>query len=166
LKPPLKIAVAGLGTVGAGVLKLIETNGALIESRCGRRLQVTAVSARDRSRDRGASVAGCRWFDDAVAMAREADAEAVVELIGGYGIAKQLVMEAIEAGKHVVTLLDAPPGMVVKGDTAKSVRSQKEGDEKQKEEALDEARKPEVCDEIRSNHEEIESEPEPVVVFL
>jgi phosphatidylinositol glycan class U len=56
--------------------------------------------------------------------------------------------------------------MVVKGDTVKSENSPKEGDEGQKEEALDKARKPEVSDEIRNTHSEIESEPEPVVVFL
>jgi homoserine dehydrogenase len=104
LKPPLKIAIAGLGTVGAGVLKLIDANADLIERRCGRRLVATAVSARDRGRDRGVSLGDCRWFDDPVAMAREADAEVVIELIGGSdGPAKAVIEAAIAAGRHVVT---------------------------------------------------------------
>ncbi len=104
MNPPLKIAIAGLGTVGAGVLKLLQRNGPLIAARCGRELVVTAVSARTRGRDRGASLDGIAWFGDAVDMARSAECEVVVELIGGAdGVAKQVFEAAIAAGRHVVT---------------------------------------------------------------
>ena len=70
----LKVAIAGLGTVGAGLLKLLQDNHELLAARCGRPVEVTAVSARDRRRDRGVSIDGFAWYDDPVLMAREADA--------------------------------------------------------------------------------------------
>ncbi|NQU55843.1 MAG: homoserine dehydrogenase [Rhodospirillales bacterium] len=101
---PLKIAVAGLGTVGAGVLKLLAENDDLMERRCGRRIQVTAVSARDRNMDRGVSLDGFEFYQDAAKMARDADADVIVELIGGAdGIAKDTALAAIGASRHVVT---------------------------------------------------------------
>ena len=80
---PLKVAIAGLGTVGAGTLKVLRANGESIAARCGRAIQVTAVSARAKSKNRGVSLESARWFDDPVKMAEEADADVVVELIGG-----------------------------------------------------------------------------------
>jgi homoserine dehydrogenase len=104
LSAPLDIAVAGLGTVGVGTLKLLREHAALIEQRCGRAIRVTAVAARDRGRERGIDTAGLQWFDDAVAMARQAPAEVVVELIGGAeGVAKEVCLAAIATGRHVVT---------------------------------------------------------------
>lgn len=101
---PLKVAVAGLGTVGAGVLKLLRQNAAHLAARCGREIVVTAVSARDRNRDRGVDLTGIEWFDDAAAMASRADAGVVVELIGGSdGVAHDLVKESFRVGRHVVT---------------------------------------------------------------
>jgi homoserine dehydrogenase len=101
---PLSVALAGLGTVGAGVLTLLRANADIIAARAGRPIAVTAVSARDRSRDRGVSLAGLRWYDDPVALAAEPSADVVVELIGGSeGPARALVQAAIEAGKPVVT---------------------------------------------------------------
>ncbi|MBI3452109.1 MAG: homoserine dehydrogenase [Rhodospirillales bacterium] len=101
---PLKIAIAGLGTIGAGVLKLLAANGERIARRCGRALVVTAVSARTRGRDRGIGLGSAAWHDDPAAMAAAADAEVVVELIGGAdGVAKQVCEAAIAAGRHVVT---------------------------------------------------------------
>lgn len=101
---PLKIAVAGLGTVGAGTLKLLGEQAELLALRSGRALQVTAVSARNRNLDRGVDISGFQWFDDAVGMARSADADVVVELIGGSdGAAKAVCEAAFEAGRHVVT---------------------------------------------------------------
>jgi len=101
---PMKIAVAGLGTVGAGTLKLLSEQAELLGLRAGKALQVTAVSARNRNLDRGVDISGYRWFDDAVAMAREADADVVVELIGGSdGAAKAVCEAAFTAGRHVVT---------------------------------------------------------------
>jgi len=96
--------VAGLGTVGAGTLRLLQDNAAAIAARAGRPLQVTAVCARDRSRDRGVDLSGLAWFDDPVALARDAEADVVVELIGGSeGAAKLMVETALRAGRHVVT---------------------------------------------------------------
>jgi homoserine dehydrogenase len=100
----LKIAIAGLGTVGAGVIKVLNDNAEIISKRCGRPVEVVAVSARDRNRDRGVSLAGFRWFDNPVDMALDDDIDVIVELIGGSdGIAKALCEKAIENGKHVVT---------------------------------------------------------------
>lgn len=104
MSDPLKIAVAGLGTVGAGIVKLLGTHADLLQRRCGRTIQVTAVSARQRNKDRGVSLDGLAFFDDAAKMAREADADVIVELIGGSdGIARQTVEAAIGASRHVVT---------------------------------------------------------------
>ena len=104
MSKPLKIAVAGLGTVGAGLLKLLAENGPLLEKRCGRALVVTAVSARDRKKDRGVSLQDVAWFDDPVELAAKADAGVIVELIGGSdGPAKKMIETAIGAGRHVVT---------------------------------------------------------------
>ncbi len=101
---PLDIAVAGLGTVGAGVIKLIEANGALIARRGGRPLRVVAVAARERKKDRGVDLSKVEWYDDASRMAAEAKCDVVVELIGGAdGIAHATVEAALKAGKHVVT---------------------------------------------------------------
>lgn len=96
--------MAGLGTVGAGTLRLLEQNGAAIAARAGRAVQVTAVSARDRGRDRGVDLSGLQWFDDPVALARDAEADVVVELIGGSeDPAKLLVETALQSGRHVIT---------------------------------------------------------------
>ncbi|UKJ72843.1 homoserine dehydrogenase [Azospirillum brasilense] len=101
---PLKIAVAGLGTVGAGVLKLLERQADLIEQRCGRRIEVVAVSARSRGKDRGVDLSTAEWYDDPVALAAHPGVDVVVELIGGSeGPAKETVELALERGRHVVT---------------------------------------------------------------
>jgi len=101
---PLSIALAGLGTVGTGVLQVLRENADIIAARAGRPLAVTAVSARDRSRDRGVSLAGLRWYDDPVALASDPQVDVVVELIGGIGEpAKTLVEAALRMGKPVVT---------------------------------------------------------------
>ena len=101
---PLSVAIAGLGTVGGGVLKLLRENADIVTARAGRPIAVTAVSARDRTRDRGVSLAGLRWYDDPVALAADPAADVVVELIGGSdGPARALVQAALAAGKPVVT---------------------------------------------------------------
>jgi homoserine dehydrogenase len=101
---PLTLGVAGLGTVGAGVLKLLGDNAALVAARAGRPVAVVAVSARERGRDRGVNTAGLRWYDDPVALAGDAGVDVVVECIGGSeGPAKALVEAALKAGKPVVT---------------------------------------------------------------
>jgi homoserine dehydrogenase len=102
--PPLKLGVAGLGTVGVGVLQVLEQQGELLAQRCGRRLVVTAVSARSRNRDRGIDLSAVRWYEDAVALAGDPEIDVVVELIGGSdGIAKAVCETALSGGKHVVT---------------------------------------------------------------
>jgi homoserine dehydrogenase len=98
---PFRIAIAGLGTVGTGVVKALTARGEDLSRRAGRDLQIVAVSARDRSKARGISVAG--WTDDVLSLA-DSEADVVVELIGGEeGIARQLVETALANGKHVVT---------------------------------------------------------------
>ena len=101
---PIKLGVAGLGTVGAGLLKLIEKHGERLAGVLPRRIEVDAVSARSRDKDRGISLKGVRWFDDPVALAGDADIDVFVELIGGEdGPAKAAVEAALANGKHVVT---------------------------------------------------------------
>ena len=101
---PLSVAVAGLGTVGGGVLKLLRDNADIVTARAGRPIAVTAVSARDRTKDRGVPLTGLRWYEDPVALAADPGVDVVVELIGGAdGPARALVEAAIAAGKPVVT---------------------------------------------------------------
>ncbi len=100
----LKIAVAGLGTVGAGTVRLIQTHAGDLHRRCGRAIEIVAVSARDPGKDRGISLDGYAFYDDPVAMANNAGADVVVELIGGAeGVAKQVIEAALTSGRHVVT---------------------------------------------------------------
>jgi homoserine dehydrogenase len=100
----LSIAVAGLGTVGAGLIRLLDVEREIIAARGGGQLDVVAVSARERNRDRGVSIDRYRWFDDAVQMATADGIDVVVELIGGAdGPAKAVVEAALNAGRHVVT---------------------------------------------------------------
>ncbi len=101
---PLRVAIAGLGTVGAGVIRLIETNGDLIARRAGRPIEVVAVSARDRTRDRGIDLSRYQWVDDTAALVTTGDADVVVELIGGSdGPALTLARGTLAAGKSFVT---------------------------------------------------------------
>ena len=101
---PLRIALAGLGTVGAGVIRLIEANAALIARRAGRPIAVTCVSARDRSKDRGVDLSAYAWEDDMVVMGERDDVDVVVELVGGSdGPALALARTTFEAGKSLVT---------------------------------------------------------------
>jgi homoserine dehydrogenase len=71
VKPALKVAIAGLGTVGAGTLQLLARQAELLAVRAGRRIIVAAVSARDRRRDRGVDLSAVRWYEDAVAMTKK-----------------------------------------------------------------------------------------------
>ena len=101
---PLSVGVAGLGTVGGGVLTLLRDNAEIVSARAGRPIAVTAVSARDRTRDRGVKLGGMRWYDDPVALAADPGVDAIVELIGGSeGPALGLAQAAIAHGKPLVT---------------------------------------------------------------
>ncbi len=100
----LRVGIAGLGTVGGSVVRVLETKAAELTRQCGRPIAVTAVSARDRKRDRGVDLSGVAWFDDPVELARGGDIDVFVELIGGdEGPARASVKAALEAGRHVVT---------------------------------------------------------------
>src|SRR6476661_9960587 len=104
MQPALKIAVAGLGTVGAATVQLLERQAEPVGLRAGRRIVVVAASARDRRRDRGVNLSAVRWYEDAAAMAADPDIDAVVELIGGAeGVALAVVESALAHKKHVVT---------------------------------------------------------------
>jgi homoserine dehydrogenase len=101
---PLRIGIAGLGTVGAGVVKLLAAHRDLLAARAGRPLVVSAVSARDKSKDRGIDLDGFDWHDDARDLSAADNVDVVVELIGGEdGIAKQVVEAALSGAKSVVT---------------------------------------------------------------
>ena len=103
MNPPLRVGIAGLGTVGAGTLRLLRDNRGLIAARCGRPIDAVAVSARDRGKDRGIALDGMEWVADAAALA-DRDLDAVVETIGGEdGAAFDLVRRALGRGRDVVT---------------------------------------------------------------
>ena len=100
----LRIGVAGLGTVGASVLRILRDKSEMLTRQCGKPVTVTAVSARDRSRDRGIDLSAIAWFDDPIELAKSGDIDVFVELIGGEdGPAKASVEAALSAGRHVVT---------------------------------------------------------------
>jgi homoserine dehydrogenase len=101
---PLKIALAGLGVVGAGVVKLLDANRDLITRRAGRPIEIVAVSARDRHKDRGVDLTRFAWVDDTASLATHAGVDVVVELIGGSdGPALSLARGTIAAGRAFVT---------------------------------------------------------------
>ncbi|MDD2703824.1 MAG: homoserine dehydrogenase [Acidocella sp.] len=101
---PLRVGIAGLGTVGGGVIKLLAQQAELITTRAGRPITVTAVSARDRTRDRGISLEGLNWHNNPLSLASDPDVDVVVELIGGSdGPAKALAEAALKAGRPLVT---------------------------------------------------------------
>lgn len=101
---PLRIAIAGLGTVGAGTLAILQQNAAQIAARAGRSISVVAVSMRDTGKKRDAKLEGIRIEADARALASAADVDLVVETIGGSeGIAREVVEAALKNKKHVVT---------------------------------------------------------------
>ncbi len=101
---PLSVGVAGLGTVGGGVLKMLRTNADIVSARAGRPIAVTAVSARDRPRERGVPVGGLRRYDDPGARPTDPAVEVVVELMGGSeGPALALAEASIQTGKPFVT---------------------------------------------------------------
>lgn len=101
---PLRLGLAGLGTVGIGVVKIVQRHADLIAARSGRPVQITAVSARDRSKPRDADLSAYAWESDPVALARRDDVDVFVEVMGGSdGPAKHATEAAIAAGKDVVS---------------------------------------------------------------
>ena len=104
MNQPLRLGVAGLGTVGTGLLQLLDEHGDRLARNVGRKIEVVGVSARSRSKKRAVALAGIKWFDDATRLAADASIDVFVELIGGEdGAAKAAVEAALGAGKHVVT---------------------------------------------------------------
>jgi len=100
----LRVGIAGLGTVGASVVRVLTSKAAELTRQCGREITVTAVSARDPKRDRGIDLGNAQWFEDPAELARKADIDVFVELMGGEeGAARTSVKAALEAGRHVVT---------------------------------------------------------------
>ncbi|HEY0213555.1 MAG TPA: homoserine dehydrogenase [Paenirhodobacter sp.] len=101
---PLRLGIAGLGTVGIGVVKIVQGHADLIAARTGRRVEITAVCARDKTKNRDADLSGYAWETDAVALATRPDVDVFVELMGGHeGAAKAATQAALAAGKDVVT---------------------------------------------------------------
>ncbi|MGN8019502.1 homoserine dehydrogenase [Phyllobacterium sp. 22229] len=100
----LRVGIAGLGTVGASVLKILRDKGDMLTRQCGKEIIVTAVSARDAKRDRGVDFSSATWFDDPVALAKSNNIDVFIELIGGdEGPARAAVEAALKSGRHVVT---------------------------------------------------------------
>lgn len=100
----LKIGIAGLGTVGASLVRILQDRHEMLATTCGRAIEITAVTARDRSRDRGVDLSKTTWFDDAVSLAANADIDVFIELMGGSGDpAYAAVKTALSRGIHVVT---------------------------------------------------------------
>jgi len=104
MSQPLKLGVAGLGTVGAGLVQLFEEHGARLALALGREIKLAGVSARSRQKPRGIKLEGIAWFDAAEQLASDPGIDVFVELIGGEeGVARAAVEAALKAGKHVVT---------------------------------------------------------------
>jgi homoserine dehydrogenase len=100
---PIQVGLLGIGTVGSGTFSVLKRNQAEICRRAGRGIEITMVADLDVARAQALVGDGVKVVNDARAVIANPDIDIVVELIGGYGIARQLVMEAIAAGKHVVT---------------------------------------------------------------
>lgn len=101
---PLRLGIAGLGTVGTGLVKIVQEHAPLLASRAGRPIEIVAVSARAKGKDRGVDLSSYAWEDDPVALAGRADIDVFVELMGGSdGPARRATETAIAAGKDVVT---------------------------------------------------------------
>jgi len=104
MSQPLRLGVAGLGTVGAGLLRLAQSHASPLAEAAGRPIVVVAASARTRDKERGVALGRVEWFPDARRLAADPSIDVFVELIGGdNGVAKDAVEAALAAGKHVVT---------------------------------------------------------------
>jgi len=99
----IQVGLLGIGTVGSGTFNVLQRNQEEIKRRAGRGIEITMVADLDVARAKSVVGEGVQVVNDARAVIANPDIDIVVELIGGYGIAKQLVLEAIAAGKHVVT---------------------------------------------------------------
>lgn len=101
---PLRLGIAGLGTVGVGVIKIIQNKLSLLEARTGKQILISAVTAKSKTKDRGIDLSSYQWERDSVSLANREDIDVFIELIGGHeGAAKEAVEIAISKGKNVVT---------------------------------------------------------------
>ena len=104
MSSPLRLGIAGLGTVGIGVVKIIQKHADLLAKRSGRQVSITAVSARDRMKNRDADLSGYRWESDPMTVATADDVDVYVELVGGdAGVARDTIEAALRSGKDVIT---------------------------------------------------------------
>lgn len=104
MQSTLRLGIAGLGVVGASVVRVLLKHADDLSQRCGRKIVVRAVSARDRTKDRGVDLSNVNWFQDPVSLASSPDIDVFVELMGGAGgAAEASVRAALASGKHVVT---------------------------------------------------------------
>ena len=100
----LKVGIAGLGTVGASLARIIQNRANELAVTCGRAIEITAVTARDRGRDRGFDLSNVTWFDSPETLAADAEIDVFVELMGGAdGPSAESVRIALQRGLHVVT---------------------------------------------------------------
>ncbi len=100
----LRLGIAGLGTVGVGVIRIVQNQAERLEMRTGKKVEITAISARSKGKDRGVDLSSYAWEDDPVALAKRDDIDLFVELMGGSeGAAKDAIEAAIASGKDVVT---------------------------------------------------------------
>jgi len=99
----IKLGLIGLGTVGSGTLAIVRNNAELLQQRVNARIEVAAIAVRDLSKPRAVNTSGIELTDDPHAVVNHPEVDVVVELMGGTGLARDLVLQAIENGKHVVT---------------------------------------------------------------
>lgn len=122
---PLRIGIAGVGTVGASLVRLLHSKSNLLADRCGRAITATAYSARSNDKDRGCDLSSLQWFDDPVELAKSDAVDVFVELIGGDDDpALKAVMTALENGKHVVT---ANKALLAKHGVALALKAEENG---------------------------------------
>ena len=101
---PLRLGIAGLGTVGVGVIKIVQNKLSLLKARTGKQILISAVTAKSKTKDRGIDLSSYQWERDPVSLANREDIDVFIELIGGHeGAAKEAVEIAISKGKNVVT---------------------------------------------------------------
>jgi homoserine dehydrogenase len=104
IKSNLNVGIVGLGTVGSGVIKLLDKQSKYIKKRTGVQLKVVAVCARSKRKKRNIDISSMRWINNPLALAKDPTIDVIVELIGDIDqTAKKLIKEAIDNGKHVVT---------------------------------------------------------------
>lgn len=122
---PLRVGIAGLGTVGRGTLKILVKQAELLSARAGRSIVVTGISARDKNADRGVDTSKLRWFNNPLDMAHDAEIDVIAEMIGGSeGVARELVELALNNGKSVVT---ANKALIAHHGIALAQRAEKTG---------------------------------------